>query len=243
MDSLTVGLCLTGFIFVIAAVNVLACGLFAADQTNVYKCYERLSQMGLVLRNWTGLLSLAAFERAFPHRGRSKATLTDSVCVCVCPWILIAERKSEGTLISAFSFPCLSHFMRASWSLSYFTAQLLTSVQDWTQLCVCVNIFWPLAHRKSKLEKKITNSFEYIELTCEVNVVGEGCEHSRWFPPGPATMLFRPLGTFQTRSSFWTFLYFCMELMVCLVWVYFTKTSAAKRFSNSVSGWSLFSTC
>lgn len=43
--------------------------------------YEQLhiSQIALVHHNWTGLssLALAAFEYAFPHRGRSKAALTD----------------------------------------------------------------------------------------------------------------------------------------------------------------------
>lgn len=43
--------------------------------------YEQVHILGIALvrRNWTGLSSraLAAFEYAFPHRGRSKAPLTD----------------------------------------------------------------------------------------------------------------------------------------------------------------------
>lgn len=45
------------------------------------RIYEQLPILGIALvhHNWTGLSSFAltAFEYAFPHRGRSKAPLTD----------------------------------------------------------------------------------------------------------------------------------------------------------------------
>lgn len=47
-------------------------------RTSVYE-QPHISGIVLVRHNWTELssLALAAFEYAFPHRGRSKAPLTD----------------------------------------------------------------------------------------------------------------------------------------------------------------------
>lgn len=65
----------------VKTVNVLAYGLLRRIKVMCTSVYETLhiSEIILVLYNWTGLssLALAAFEYAFPHRGRSKATLTD----------------------------------------------------------------------------------------------------------------------------------------------------------------------
>lgn len=90
------------------AADVLACGLFPKRiQLMCTSVYEQVHILGIALvhHNWTGLssLALAAFEYAFPHRGRSKAPLTDlkrrqykCVCVCVCHatlcvWVCVCE--------------------------------------------------------------------------------------------------------------------------------------------------------
>ena len=139
---------LTGLIYVFVmipnfgdAADVLACGLFPKRiQLMCTSVYEQVHILGIALvhHNWTGLssLALAAFEYAFPHRGRSKAPLTDlkrrqykCVCVCVCVscdpvcvgvclWIVIIKRNIWGNTdiglhVSVYHFfsVCISPYL------------------------------------------------------------------------------------------------------------------------------------